>query len=157
MNTTSKPVVVARLTVSRADGKRTIVEVREGASFHKFYTFFVQDGARRSTKTLLRTASRNEYLPAVNAHRHQPGLDVIEKQLRGILAQSNPVVKTTLRIIKKRAYRKLLNASPDALGLTRVNITDLSNRPRRGFAVREQRAIPVGIWLKSLKQKQVMP
>jgi len=157
MNTTIKPVVVARLTITRANGKRTIIEIHQGATFHKFYNFFTQDGARRSTKRQLRTASRNEYLPVINAHLHQPGLDVIEKQLKGVLAQTNPVVKTILRIIKKRAYKKLLNASPDALGLTRVNITDLSNRPRRDFAVREPRAIPVGIWLESLKQKQVMP
>ena len=140
--TPPKPVLVARLTVSRKDGKRTIVEIQADATFHHFYTFYTQDGARRSTKTLLRTANRNAYLPTVNAHLHKPGLDVIERQLKTLLATTNPVTKVTLRIIKRRAYKKLLMASPDALGLSRVHTADLSHRKGFAIRVRSPRAIP---------------
>ena len=115
--------LIARLTVTRANGKRTIVEIHAGATFHKFYSFFTQDGRRRSTKKLLRTASRNEYLPVINTHRHKPGLDVIEKQLRSLFVQSNPVTESKLRIIKKRAYKHLITAAPDALGLSKIQKT----------------------------------
>ena len=113
-------LVVARLIIIRNNGRRTIVEVQADATFHTFYRFFSQDGRRRSTKTSLRNASRNEYLPVVNAHLYRPGLDVIEKQLRTVYAQSNPVVGSKIRIIQKRAYKTLINAAPDALGLTKV-------------------------------------
>ena len=120
---TSKPNVIARLTVARRDGHRTIVEVREGATFSRFYRFFQQQGLRRSTKRFIRSASRNESLPVVNAHLYKPGLDVIAKKLEMLFQQSNPVTRVTLRIIKKRLYKKLITASPDELGLVKVNGT----------------------------------
>ncbi len=123
--------VIARLTVTRANGWRTIVEVCADASFHKFYAFYRQQGAMRSTKQLIRTANRNEGLPAVNAHLYRPGLDVIARRLEAYGAQDNPVSRTTLRIIKKRLYRKLISCMPDELGLVKVP----SNRiPMRRFS-----------------------
>lgn len=128
MSTLNKPIVIARLTVIRKDGHRTIVEVQADASFHRFYCFYTQDGARRSTKTLVRTASRNAYLPTVNAHRHTPGLDVVARQLESLFAQSNPVVSTKIRIIRKRAYKRLITVSADQLGLSKVS-TQMIGRP----------------------------
>ena len=113
-------LVVARLTITRKNGRVMIVEVQADATFHTFYRFYTQDARRRSTKTPLRTASRNEYLPVINSHLYQPGLAVIEKQLRTVCAQSNPIVTSKMRIVKKRAYEKLINAAPDALGLVKV-------------------------------------
>jgi hypothetical protein len=115
------PLIIARLTISRADGKRTIVEIHQDATFHQFYRFFTQDGRRYSTKTLVRTASRNTYLPAINTHRHQPGLDVVSRQLESLFAKSNPVVSTKIRIIRKRVYKRLISVSPDQLGLSKVS------------------------------------
>lgn len=148
----TKSNVVARLTVTRANGKTTIVEIHAGATFQKFYCFFTQDGRRRSTKTLLRTASRNEYLPVINAHLHKPGLDVIEKQLRSLMTQTNPVISSKLRIIKRRLYKKLINTAPDALGMARVQTVDLSHRTMYAvrLPVRSPKAIPVKRWLASL-------
>ena len=152
-----KPVLIARLTVSRKDGKRTIVEIHADATFHHFYHFFTQDGARRSTKTLLRTANRNAYLPTVNAHLHKPGLDVIERQLKTLLATTNPVLSTKLRVIRKRLYRKLITAAPDALGLSKINKTFIDHvhrpRPVARIPIRIGKAIPAAkfIWPASLK------
>jgi len=110
-----KPVVVARLTVVRAVGCRTIIEVQEDASFHTFYKFFTQQGNRWSTKRLVRTANRNEgLLPYYQAYRMTPGLEKLAERW-----QTMPGVSSVkIRILKKRAYRKLLSARPDELGLT---------------------------------------
>lgn len=112
-----KPIVVARLTVSRANHRRTIVEVYEDASFHSFYYFYTQEGKRRSTKQLLRKASRNEGAALVGLIRQPSGLDIIVKKLEMYQSHSNPIVAIRLRIFKKRAYRRLLSVSPDQLGI----------------------------------------
>src|SRR5512138_2646104 len=119
-----KANVIARLTVTRANGWCTIVEIPADASFHSFYRFYRQLGAKRSTKTPIRTANRNEGLSPVNAHLQRPGLDLVQERLKAYSSQSNPVVSVKLRIIRKRLYRKLINANPSELGLvtTRVNL-----------------------------------
>jgi hypothetical protein len=113
--------VVARLTVTRANGMRTIVEVWADAGFHTFYRYFRQNGARRSTKTPIRVASRNEGISWMRFEPlHPAGLETIASRLEKYAAQSNPVVGKKLRIIQRRAYRKLLTARPDELGLTQT-------------------------------------
>jgi hypothetical protein len=106
-----KPAVVARLTITRASGRRIIVEVREGSKFASFYRFYGQDGARRSTKKWIRNGSRSE----------GPNLTAILERMKGFAAESNPVIHSKLRIIKRRAYRKLITARPDELGLTKMS------------------------------------
>lgn len=118
--------LVARLTVTRQNGRRVIVEVHADATFSRFYKFHVQDGNRWSTKTEVRTASRNEYLPVINTHLHQPGLDVIDARLKVFNKTSNPVVSSKIRIFKKRLYKKLVSARPDELGQTKLTRTDLN-------------------------------
>jgi hypothetical protein len=114
-----KPVVLARLTVTRRNGWKTIVEVWQGATFHTFYHFYKQCGNKRSTKELIRTAYRDEGVSLLGMkYTQQPGLDAIAKRLEFYASQSNPVVGKKLRIIKRRAYRKLITARPDELGLT---------------------------------------
>lgn len=122
--------IIARLTVTRQDNTCTIVEIHSDATFHGFYHFFKQQGRRRSTKHEFRTASRNESLPVINTHLHTPGLHVIEKRLKDFGAQSNPVISSKLRIIKKRAYQRLITVSPSELGLSRIGTVDLSHRQR---------------------------
>lgn len=122
--------VIARLTVTRTNGRKTIVEIHVDARFHNFYRFYQQVGNKRSTKRLTRSASRNEGLNIINAHLQKPGLDVIEQRLRSFQSQTNPVIRVTLRIIKKQAYRKLINARPDELGLTKLTATDLNSSRR---------------------------
>jgi hypothetical protein len=135
----SKSEVVARLTVTRTDGRKTIVEVSADASFHSFYRYFRQEGNRRRTKQLIRVSNRNEGIPLPSA-REMPGLDLILKRLMKYQGESNPIVSHRLRIIKKRAYRKLLRARPDELGLVKTR----SNIPLESW--RRERAIPVQIF-----------
>jgi hypothetical protein len=123
---------VARLTVRREIGDTIIVEVHEDATFHAFYRFHTQSGTRRSTKRLVRTASRNEGLrPYYAAYRMQPGLEVLAENWK-----KQPGIKSvTVRIIRKRIYKQLINAAADALGLTKVHAGFKAERPQ-GYSVR---------------------
>jgi hypothetical protein len=115
---------VARLTITRTDGKKTIVEVHKDATFNAFYHVYIQVGRRWSTKRLVRMASRNEGLMAINAHLQTPGLEAFAKRIAVFQSTTNPVVSEKIQISKKRAYRRLLAAAPESLGMvkTRVNI-----------------------------------
>lgn len=116
-----KTKVVARLTVIRQNGLRTIVEVEAGSTFSSFYRFYRQQGSKRSTKELIRVANRNEGTSWIGfRHLQLPGLDVIAKRLEFYASQSNPVVSKRIRIIKRRAYKRLIEANPAELGLTKT-------------------------------------
>jgi hypothetical protein len=111
--------VVARLTVTRAVGCKTIIEVYTDATFNSFYRFFTQQGNRRSTKQLVRTANRNEgLLPFHQAYRMTPGLE----HLADRWSKQPGVTAVTVRIIKRRAYKRLIQAAPDQLGLTKTSV-----------------------------------
>ena len=108
--------VVARLTITRANNWKTIIEVHSDATFSKFYTYYRQFGNRRSTKEFIHTRSRNEGLRYINAHLQTPGLEVLadraaDKVYYGRF-KHNAVTSMKLRIIKKREYRRLLHAAP---------------------------------------------
>lgn len=112
-----KTVVVARLTAIRNVGVRTIIEVCADANFLSFYRYYTQEGTRRSTKSLIRTASRLEGLrPWYRAYRTEPGLEVLAARL----LDQKQFTSVKVRILKKRAYRQLLKAAPEVLGLTKV-------------------------------------
>jgi hypothetical protein len=116
-----KKKVVARLTVIRASGYRTIVEVHSDATFSNFYRFHRQLGAKRSTKQFVRFGHQTEGCQWIGMqHQHKPSLETIAKRLEFYASQSNPVVSKRIRIIHKRAYKKLLSARPDELGLTKT-------------------------------------
>lgn len=130
--------VVARLTVNRANGWKTIIEVHADATFNSFYRYFRQFGNRRSTKEPIRVSNRNDSLKSVNAHLQTPGLEAISKKiiassavflLRSSSGEMNPVVSIKLRIIQKRLYRKLITCRPDELGLSKLTRCDLNGKP----------------------------
>lgn len=114
----ARPVVVARLTVQRANGIRLIVEVNTDSTFAAFYRFYTQSGARRSTKRFLHNRSRNSGLSTIGYY--QPGLESVAAQIEKYADPNNPIVKKTIRIIQRKTYRRLIAASPDQLGLTKT-------------------------------------
>ncbi len=113
-----KSVVVARLTVQRANGIRMIVEVQSDSKFSSFYFFYTQEGRRRSTKRFLHRRSRNMGVSVIGYH--QPGLESVLAQIEKYADPSNPIVKTSIRILQRKAYKKLISARPDELGLSRM-------------------------------------
>lgn len=108
--------LVGRLTVKRAVGSTTIIEVHTDATFTAFYRYFLQDGRRTSTRRAIRTTSRNDGLIPYAAHRMTPGLEI----LAAFWASQPHVANVSVKILKKRLYKKLINARPDELGLVRV-------------------------------------
>jgi hypothetical protein len=121
-----KPVVVARLTVQRANGIRLIVEVQSDSTFSTFYKFHTQQGARRSTKRFLHNQSRNMGMRVIGYH--QPGLESVAAQIQKYADPSNPIVKMSIRILQRKAYRKLIGARPDQLGLTQMSSLPIYSR-----------------------------
>lgn len=127
MNKNNK--VAARLTINRADGSRLIIEVHNDSTFSKFFFYYRQIGNRRSTKEFIHTKSRNEGLRYINAQQQTPGLEVLADHITssnkvfygrdGRAKERNPVTSMKLRIIKKREYRKLLNAAPAGMPVVR--------------------------------------
>jgi hypothetical protein len=104
--------VVARLTVTRKLGVKTIVEVHSDSTFEKFFWFYTQQGAKRSTRKFIRTAGRNEGLPYIGAHRMTPGLEILACRW----ASMPHVERVQVRILRKRAYKRLINARASDLG-----------------------------------------
>lgn len=118
-----KPEVIARLTVYLESGKRMIAEVHATSTFNNFYRIYEQDGARRSTKTLARNANRNEGNPAWQPYSQwqKPGLELLAQKWQEHYRRfGDPVQRVSVRILKRRAYKHLLAASPDQIGLTQV-------------------------------------
>ncbi len=67
----------------------------------------------------------------------------ILKRLEAYQGESNPIITKRLRIIKKRAYKKLISARPDELGMakTRVNIPIETWRSARAIPVQISEAV----------------
>lgn len=123
-----KTNVVARMTVIRSVGVRTIIEVHADATFSAFYRYYTQDGRKYSTKRLVRTANRNFGLESWRAvNQTKPGLEMLAFRF---IAMPH-VISVKIRIIRKREYRRLLTATPDGLGLVKVrSFTDPRLQPR---------------------------
>lgn len=125
----NKSKIVARLTVTREIGVVTMVEVHEDANFSQFYRYYSQEGRRRSTKKLIRTANRNEGLkPWHTAYQKTPGLEMVAR----IFESMAHVTNVKVRIIKKRAYKRLISLPADELGgvVTGKPIRDPRLEPR---------------------------
>lgn len=111
----SKNTLVARLTIRWEVGVDTLIEVHSLATFHAFYHFFSQQGRKTSTRKFVRTASRNEGILSYSAHL-RPGLEMLALQW----ARLPHVKSVSVRIYKKRLYKKLIEANPSALGMSIV-------------------------------------
>lgn len=115
-NSTPESQIVARLTVTRKLGVKTIIEVHSDSTFQAFYHFYTQQGSKRSTRKFIRTANRNEGMPYINAHLMTPGLELLACKW----ATMEHVSLVQVRILRKRAYRKLITARSSDLGQTIV-------------------------------------
>jgi hypothetical protein len=136
----NKSNVVARLTITRADNTKTIIEVHNDSTFSEFYFYYRQTGMKRSTKVLAFTRSRNQGLHHINAQQQTPGLEVIANSIkasskallgRGVDGKENPVTSIKLRIIRKREYMRLLHMAP--MGMPVVKPIFPVRNPRLGI------------------------
>jgi hypothetical protein len=114
-----KPVVIARMTIKRAVGDTTIIEVHEDANFSHFYRIYSQCGRRRSTKRLVIHANRNYGIQSYSAaHRIVPGFE----RLAEMWSARPHIESVKVRILQRRAYKRMISMSPDQLGLTHSSI-----------------------------------
>lgn len=128
-----KNTVVARMTLTRTNGIKTIVEIHENASFMNFYTWYRQEGR----KVLLRTSNRND---GVAAHWRAPfqekGLDVLAARTTQIMKD---VTGVTIKILKKRKYQQMITCTPDQLA------GSLPTAPKIAEIIDRSKGIPVSI------------
>jgi hypothetical protein len=104
--------LVARLTLQKPNNQKLIVEVHEGADFHRFYQWFSKDGRKR--KVALRTSNRND---GITLHWRAPfepvGLEAVAART---VAWNKTITGVTIKIFKKRAYQRMTTCAPDELG-----------------------------------------
>jgi hypothetical protein len=107
----ARPDVIARLTITRQDNTRMIVEIHRGARYASFYHVFRQEGNKRSTKTQVRMGSRAE------------GRSLEEIAIKWSMRDrsTNPITHIKIKIYRRREYRRLVSARPDELGLTKMS------------------------------------
>jgi len=108
--------LAARAVITIRNTKtRMVVEVREGNRFSNFYSIYTNYGRGRRYVTR----------PGIPRHRGVADSieDVVEQIMKAIKAhakrqQVDLSIHTTIRIYRKRLYRKLLQMRPDELGLS---------------------------------------
>lgn len=106
--------VIARMTVTKADGKKLIVEVHDDATEQAFYRWYSQDGRKR--KEFIRTSHRTDGADRVaQVLRSTPGLDLLVARMKTYMQ----ITDVKIRIILKRAYKRMTTCSADKLGLTK--------------------------------------
>jgi len=108
--------LAARAVIETGRGKpKLYIEVREGNQFSNFYYIYTAVGRGRMVTPGIR--------------RHRGFADALEDAMEKIVKEMKTHAKrnrtalqihTTVRIYRKRLYRKLLNMRPDELGLTRI-------------------------------------
>lgn len=105
-----KPDVIARLTLTRQDNTRMIVEIHRDARFASFYHIFRQQGNKRSTKKQVRIGGRRE----------ASSLEGVAINWKMRERADNPIIDIKLKIYRRREYRRLITARPDELGLSKM-------------------------------------
>ena len=110
--------LAARAVIETGHGKpKLYIEVREGNKFSNFYHTYSAIGRGRSRNVTPATPRHRGFADSLE--------DAVENIVRVIQAHAKPnrrevQIHATIRIYRKRLYRKLLSMRPDELGLTRV-------------------------------------
>lgn len=102
--------LIARLTITREVGVQTMIEVRRGATWSAFYSYFTQTPRKPKTRKFVKSTNRNDGILSYAAQT-RPGLDKLAYQWARMKG-----VTVSVKIFQKRAYKKLLDASPSELG-----------------------------------------
>jgi hypothetical protein len=105
--------LAARAVLELSDGRKFHIEIRDSSMFVKFYTVYTVRG-----KTRRRTVERESF-------RDRNFAASIEEAARKLEQHFNThgkakVIKTTVKIYRKRLYTKRFKMRPDELGLARV-------------------------------------
>ena len=114
--------LAARAILELTDGRKVYIEVKDGSPFVHFYTVRIVD-CRNHRRKVTECAGRSKnYAAGIQ--------EAAEKMAMHFNTYGNAkVMKTTIRIYRKRLYEKRYRLRPDELGLARIyNTLDRSKR-----------------------------
>jgi hypothetical protein len=110
--------LAARAIIETGDGKaKRYIEVREGNRFSNFYYTYTAVGRGRY-RTVTRGTPRHRGFANTLEEAVQKIIEVIKAHAKRNKTELQ--IHTTVRVYRKRLYRKLLAMRPDELGLTYV-------------------------------------
>lgn len=114
--------LAARAVLELTDGQKIYIEVQDGSMFVKFYTVYAIRGRGRAREYKVYPSHPRAYANSIE--------DAATKMAKHFDKFGNAKVnKVTVKIFRKRLYKKRFNMRPDELGLTRVRpIFDPPNR-----------------------------
>ena len=112
--------LAARAVLELTDGRKIYIEVQDGSLFVKFYTVYAIRGRGRAREYKVYPSHPRTYANNIE--------DDATKMAKHFDKFGNAKVnKVTVKIFRKRLYKKRFKMGPDELGLTRVR--PLFNRP----------------------------
>ena len=114
--------LAARAALELTDGRKVYIEVKDGSPFVHFYTVRIVD-CRNHRRKVTECAGRSKnYAAGIQ--------EAAEKMAMHFNTYGNAkVMKTTIRIYRKRLYEKRYRLRPDELGLARIyNTLDRYNQ-----------------------------
>ena len=115
--------LAARAVLELTDGRKVYIEVKDGSPFVHFYIVRIVD-CRNHRRKMTECAGRSRNYAA--SIQEAAGKMAMHFNTYG----NAKVMKTTIRIYRKRLYEKRFQMRPDELGLARV-YNDLSGYLRR--------------------------
>ena len=105
--------LAARAVLELTDGRKIYIEVQDGSMFVKFYTVYAIRGRGRAREYKIYPSHPRTYANSIE--------DAATKMAKHFDKFGNAQVnKVTVKIFRKRLYKKRFKMRPDELGLTRV-------------------------------------
>jgi hypothetical protein len=105
--------LAARAVVELTDGRKIYIEVQDGSMFVKFYTVYAIRGRGRAREYKVYPSHPRTYANGIE--------DATAKMAKHFDKFGNAKVKrTTVKVYRKKLYKKRFSMRPDELGLTRV-------------------------------------
>ena len=105
--------LAARAVLELTDRRKIYIEVQDGSMFVKFYTVYAIRGRGRAREYKVYPSHPRTYANSIE--------DAATKMAKHFDKFGNAKVnKVTVKIFRKRLYKKRFKMRPDELGLTRV-------------------------------------
>jgi hypothetical protein len=105
--------LAARAVLELTDGRKIYIEVKDGSMFVKFYTVYAIRGRGRAREYKVYPSYPRTYANSID--------DAATKMAKHFDKFGNGKVnKVTVKILRKRLYKKRFSMKPDELDLTRV-------------------------------------
>ena len=112
--------LAARAVLELMDGRKIYIEVRDNSKFVQFYTIYTIRGRGRAREYQANPGLNRNYANSIEA--------AAEKMAKHFNTFGTAKVRqTTVKVYRKKLYKRRFKMRPDELGLTRVR--PLFNRP----------------------------